>query len=185
MTDAADATGRARAVIAPVVEAAGLVCEDVDVRPRGGRPLVTVVVDLPEDETGSVDLDAVAAVSHEISDALDRHDPLPEAPAYDLEVTTPGAERTLTEPRHFRRSRGRLLAIRTDDGRDLTARLLDVADDAVATLAPQDPPGSKPRARTKPRADIELPLDRIERATVILEFSPPGGTGIENDTSED
>ena len=47
----------------PVVTAAGLVLEGVDITPAGKRRVVRVVVDLPEDRTGSLDLDAVAEVS--------------------------------------------------------------------------------------------------------------------------
>lgn len=173
MTIAPDASESLRTTVVPLVERAGLFCEDAAVRPRGGRTQVTVVVDLPEDRTGSVDLDTVAALSREISDALDADDAFLGGAAYDLEVGTPGAERTLTAPRHFRRSRGRLLALRTQDGRELTARLLDVSDDDTARVRPQDTPGTKPRTRSRPVADLELPLADIASARVLIEFSPP------------
>lgn len=189
MTIAPDASESLRTTVVPLIERAGLFCEDAAVRPRGGRAQVMVVVDLPEDRTGSVDLDTVAALSREISEALDEDDAFLGGVAYDLEVTTPGAERTLTAPRHFRRSRGRLLALRTHDGRDLTARLLDVSDD-VARVRPQDPPGTKPRARSTPVADVELPLADIASARVLIEFSPPADLddltgGGDDDTDPD
>ena len=60
-----------REVVAPVVEGAGLYLEDVVVSRAGSRSVVRVTLDLPEDVLGSLDLDAVADVSREVSDALD------------------------------------------------------------------------------------------------------------------
>lgn len=186
MTTAPDASETLSEMVRPLIERASLFCEAAEVRPRGGRTQVRIVVDLPEDRTGSVDLDTVAVLSREISDALDADDAFLGG-AYELEITTPGAERTLSQPRHFRRSRGRLLAIRTHDGRELTARLLQVSDDDVAQVRPQDPPGARPRARTKPVADLQLPLADIASARVLLEFSPSGdvtGPGTHADDTD-
>ena len=66
-----------------------------------------VVVDLPETEVGSVDLDRVAEVSRAVGDSLDTSDALGPGP-YALEVTTPGVDRPLTERRHWLRARTRL-----------------------------------------------------------------------------
>ncbi|GMA26467.1 hypothetical protein GCM10025864_42260 [Luteimicrobium album] len=78
-----------REVVAPVVEGAGLYLEDVVVSRAGSRSVVRVTLDLPEDVLGSLDLDAVADVSREVSDALDAaSDVLPGQ--YTLEVSTPG-----------------------------------------------------------------------------------------------
>ena len=95
----------------PVVTAAGLVLEGVIITPAGKRRVVRVVVDLPEDRTGSLDLDAVAEVSRSVSDALDGSDVLGGSP-YVLEVGTPGVDRPLTERRHWSRARGRLVTVR-------------------------------------------------------------------------
>lgn len=165
------------AVVAPAVQDAGLVCEQVDVRSRGGRRTVTVTVDLPEDETGSADLDTVAEASRRVSELLDTRDDLLGSAPYELEVTTPGAERTLTAPRHFRRARGRLLSVRTTDDRELTARLLDVTADGELVLRPQDLPGTKPRARSaRPVEPVHLPLGDVASARVLLDFSAAADT---------
>lgn len=165
------------AVVAPAVQDAGLVCEQVDVRSRGGHRTVTVTVDLPEDETGSADLDTVAEASRRVSELLDTRDDLLGSAPYELEVTTPGAERTLTAPRHFRRARGRLLSVRTTDDRELTARLLDVTADGELVLRPQDPLGTKPRARSaRPVEPVHLPLGDVASARVLLDFSAAADT---------
>lgn len=89
--------------------------------PAGRRSVVRVVVD----RDGGVDLDAVAEVSRAVSVALDDTDALGEAP-YVLEVTSPGVDRPLTEPRHWRRNIGRLVS-----AGDRTGRIREVTDDGV------------------------------------------------------
>ena len=96
-----------RALLAPVVEGLGLDLEDVEVTAAGRRRRVCVVVD----RDGGIDLDAVADVSKSVSDVLDASDALGSAP-YVLEVTSPGVDRPLTQPRHWRRARGRLVSCR-------------------------------------------------------------------------
>ncbi len=103
-----------REAVEPAVREAGLHLEDVTVSRAGARSVVRVVLDLPDDVEGSLDLDAVAEATRPISAALDTVDPL--HGAYTLEVSTPGTDRPLTEPRHFRRARGRLVRLVLADG---------------------------------------------------------------------
>lgn len=123
------AAGPVTSLLAPVVQRAGLVLEDVTITPAGKRRVVRVVVDLPEDRTGSLDLDAVAEVSRSVSEALDSCDVLGGAP-YVLEVGTPGVDRPLTERRHWSRARTRLVEVPVD-GAPLTGRVLAVGDGGV------------------------------------------------------
>lgn len=122
---------RVRDVVAPVVDAAALSLEDVHVSPAGRRTVVRVVVDLDADAVGSLDSDSLAAVSRGISAALDAADPV--KGAYVLEVSTPGTDRPLTEPRHYRRARTRLVRLTLRDGSVVAGRLTD-ADDATLVL---------------------------------------------------
>jgi ribosome maturation factor RimP len=121
----------------PVVTAAGLVLEGVTITPAGRRRVVRVVVDLPEDRTGSLDLDAVAEVSRSVSDALDSSDVLGGSP-YVLEVGTPGVDRPLTERRHWSRARGRLVTVAVE-GVDVTGRVREVDDDGVLLEVDDEP----------------------------------------------
>ena len=110
-------------VLAPVVADTGYDLEDVTVTSAGRRSLVRVVVDAD----GGVDLDAIADVSRAVSDALDADAPGGPAfaGAYVLEVTSPGVDRPLTEPRHWRRAVGRLVQVRVGgaDGETVTGRV--------------------------------------------------------------
>lgn len=121
-----------RLIVEPAVTAAGLVVEDVTVTSAGRRRVVKVVVDLPEDQVGGVPMDAVTVASQGVSAALDAAEALGASP-YTLEVTSPGAERRLTERRHWLRSRGRLVAVHLVDGSTLDGRLREV-DGAGLTL---------------------------------------------------
>lgn len=91
-------------VVRPVVAAAGLDLEALTVQPAGRRRVVRVVVD----RDGGISSDDLAGTSQEVSRALDDVDAMG-AGAYTLELTSPGTDRPLTEPRHWRRIRGRLV----------------------------------------------------------------------------
>ena len=60
---------------------------------------------------------------------LDETDVLGGAP-YVLEVSSPGVDRPLTEPRHWRRARTRLVSVPVGEN-TVTGRVVDVNDDGV------------------------------------------------------
>src|SRR5690625_5103671 len=128
MTRPSDTAAELRAVLEPVVAAAGLFLEDASTSSAGRRSVVRVVVDL-SDGPGGVDSDALTEVSRSISAALDDADVV--RGSYTLEVSTPGVSRPLTTPRHFRRAQGRLVRLRTAAG-TVRGRVAEVAGDDVA-----------------------------------------------------
>jgi len=145
-------------VIAPVVRASGLFLEDVTIVGPAQRAVVRVTVDLEEDEVGSVELERVAEVSRAVSDALDASDLFPRA--YQLEVSSPGTSRPLTEPRHFRRARTRLVRIECTEGQPVVGRVTDVDGDDVVL----DVEGDEVRVplATVRRGRIEVEMKRID-----------------------
>jgi ribosome maturation factor RimP len=116
------------AVLESVAAASGFDLEDVEIMPAGKRRVLRVVVD----RDGGVDLDAVALASREFSAALDERDVMGATP-YVLEVTSPGVDRPLTLPRHWRRAVGRLVEAPLSDGSRLRGRVV-TADDASVTF---------------------------------------------------
>ncbi|MGO1562242.1 MAG: ribosome maturation factor RimP [Actinomycetaceae bacterium] len=126
-----DLAEQVRAAVAGAVEQAGLLIENVEVTGAGRRRTVSLVVDLP-DGPGGVSSDQIGEVSREVSTALDEIDVIPGA--YTLEVSTPGTDRPLTEPRHFRRAVGRLVTVTTAEGAT-TAYVDDVVDDTTLKLS--------------------------------------------------
>jgi ribosome maturation factor RimP len=93
-------------VLEPLIRQAGMDLESVRVGMAGRRRLLRVIVD----SDSGVGLDEIADISRAVSARLDATVAMGEAP-YTLEVSSPGVARPLTEPRHWRRARGRLVAV--------------------------------------------------------------------------
>lgn len=140
------------AAIEPVIRTLDLDLEDCSVRTVGRRKLVKVVVDGDH----GVTLDVVADVSRAIDDLIENSGVLG-GTEWTLEVTSPGVERPLTQPRHWRRNVGRLVAVRFADGREATGRVLEY-DDGTGALVLQVK-GANRRFNT---ADISKALVQVE-----------------------
>ena len=97
---------RVRELIVPIASDLGL--DLYDLEQRGGTLRVTL--DTPAGSDSGVTLDTLSLASRLVSKELDQHDPIPSR--YTLEVTSPGVERSLRRPEHFRREVGKLVAIR-------------------------------------------------------------------------
>jgi len=151
---AAASPDRVRAVVAPVVAAAGLDLEDLTLASAGRRRVLRIAVD----RDGGVSLDDVALVSQRVAEQLDASDVMGEQP-YVLEVGSPGVDRPLTEPRHWRRATGRLVEVVLADGSTVVGRVLVVEVDTVVL----DVPGG----------DRRLRLHDVARARVQVEFGSP------------
>lgn len=111
----------------PVVTRAGFVLEEVTVTPVGKRRLVSVVIDR---ENSNPSLDEVTVVSKEISVILDTYSQMGEMP-FTLEVTTPGVDRPLTLPRHWKKNIGRLVKITPKQGDKFIGRISEVSENQV------------------------------------------------------
>ncbi|HST46706.1 ribosome maturation factor RimP [Jatrophihabitans sp.] len=153
-------------LIGPVVSAAGYELDDLSVTAAGRRSLIRVSVDGDR----GIDLDAVARISRTVSDVLDADGAASFAGPYVLEVSSPGVDRPLTEPRHWRRATGRLVTVDVD-GRPLTGRVVGADDSAV-------------------QLDVEgrqhsLPLAGLGPGRVQVEFSRPGDPGPDETQPDD
>lgn len=127
MTSGAALRERLATVISPAIESVGCDLEQVTVSPAGKRKVVRVVVDADS----GVTLDEIAAVSRAVTEVLDARDTeLFGDSAYVLEVTSPGVDRPLTEPRHWRRAVGRLVEVPVA-GAAVKARVAAADDDGV------------------------------------------------------
>src|SRR5215831_2814639 len=118
-----------RTLVEPVVSAAGLDLEDLGVSRAGRRHVVRITVD-GEDGVGH---DELTDVSHRLSAALDDAEATAgELPvdSYTLEVSSPGVDRPLTQPRHWRRNIGRLIAV-TAGERQVTGRLVEADETGI------------------------------------------------------
>lgn len=179
---------RLRQAAAETIRPFDLIVDDLSVRSREGQLEITLVVDLPEDRIGSADLDAVAGASHALSELLDADESLVGPGPSLLEVTTPGAERTLTEPRHFRRARRRIVSLRTTGGEDLRGRVLEETGGEILHLRLEPGTDDRGRPRKLPKgspAVREIPLEEIASARVEVEFSPPSEADADTPTTPD
>ncbi|OLZ66982.1 ribosome maturation factor RimP [Streptomyces sp. IMTB 2501] len=149
---------RLRELLEPLVTSQGLDLEEIAVDSVGRKRVLRVVVD----SDSGADLDAIADVSRALSARLDETNAMGDA-AYDLEVGTPGAERLLTEHRHFVRAVDRLVKFQLAEDGELVARILDVDEEGLDV----EVPGVKGRKATTRR----LGFPEIARARVQVEFN--------------
>lgn len=155
-------------LLGPVIISQGYELEDVSVTSAGRRSLIRVIVDGDD----GIDLDGVADVSRAVSDVLDGTgdsvDSAAFAGPYVLEVSSPGVDRPLTEPRHWRRATGRLVKAPSGD-RVVTGRIVS-ADDQQVTLRDE-------------HGDTEYRYAELGAGRIEVEFSRPGEPAEEADRS--
>jgi ribosome maturation factor RimP len=144
-----DPAARVAELVAPVLEAQGLELFDVEL--KGGTLRVSV------DRPGGIDMEALGVATEQVSALLDRHDPVP-GDCYTLEVSSPGVERPLRTPDHFRRFVGTTVAVRTKPGvegeRRIEGELEAAHDDGIVV------------------AGRSLAYDEIDRARTVFEWGP-------------
>jgi ribosome maturation factor RimP len=108
------------------------------------------------DHPDGVDLAMCERVTNELRNLLE---------SWSLEVSSPGADRPLTKPEHYRRFLGRRVKVRTEDAiagrRNFTGTLTEADDEGVSLDADGDP--------------VRIPLAGIRRSNLIPEFEFGGG----------
>ncbi|MER8091068.1 ribosome maturation factor RimP [Streptomyces sp. NPDC058316] len=149
---------RLRGLLEPLVSAEQLDLEEIEVSRAGRRRVLRIVVDSDE----GVELDVCAQLSRAISERLDETDAMGDD-EYVLEVSSPGADRPLTEHRHYVRATGRLAKLQLREGGELVARILAVDEEGLDL----EVPGVKGRKPTSRR----VAFDEIAKARVEIEFS--------------
>jgi ribosome maturation factor RimP len=166
---AADAE-RIVGLLEPAVAALGMDLEDVKITSAGRRRLLRIVVDAD----GGVSLDDIALASRELSATLDRAAAMGEA-SYTLEVSSPGVDRPLTEPKHWRRAVGRVVSapLRSQPGTPATAPDA-TAPDATVTgrVAGADSSGVRIDVDGASR---EFGYSELGPGRIQIEFAPLGG----------
>jgi ribosome maturation factor RimP len=176
MAAASTVGARIAVLLEPIVLAAGFDLEDVEVSlARGNRRAeVRVLVD----KVTGIDLDDVAAVSRLISMALDADpdtDRVLGEGMYVLEVSSPGVDRPLREPRHWRRNIGRLVTV-TAAGKELTGRILEVEPEGIRL----EVVGIKGR----PSKTVAVAFADLGQGRVQVEFNRPSVLDDTDDLDE-
>jgi ribosome maturation factor RimP len=144
-----------REVVEPVLASLGIELFDLALGGGAGARTLRVTVD----RDGGVDLDTITEATRAISAPLDGCAEL--GGPYLLEVSSPGIERPLREPQHFRRALGAVVSIRHRAGPspERVHGTLVAADDRGCTV---DVDG----------ALVELPYDAITKARTVFEWGP-------------
>ena len=143
-------------LVTPAVSDLGFYLEDVHVATPGSHRIVTCIVD----GDASLNLDQVTSVSRVISELLDEAPFMGETP-FTLEVTSPGVDRPLTQPRHFAKNVDRLLKVIKLDGSEVTGRILSNTDkDITLTVTVK-----------KETVEQTVSLTDVKRAVVEIEFN--------------
>ena len=143
-------------LISPAVSEAGFFLEEVQIASPGSHRIVTCVVD---GET-PLNLDQVTVASRVISELLDIAEFMGETP-FTLEVTSPGVDRPLTQPRHWTKNLTRLIKVTLGDGTITIGRLTEF-NDTNATLV------ENIKGRIK---EHTIAFADIRRAVVEIEFN--------------
>jgi ribosome maturation factor RimP len=128
-SDLSGQRSRLQTIVEPVISAAGYDLEALSLKRVGRRHQVRLIVDSDE----GINLDRVAELSRDISTALDEAEESGGdlvAGEYELEVSSPGIDRPLTLPRHWRRNVGRLVKVTVAD-RSLVGRVTAADDNGV------------------------------------------------------
>ncbi|AWK73119.1 ribosome maturation factor RimP [Rhodococcus oxybenzonivorans] len=154
---------RVTELISDLVHSQGYDLEDVAVNLAGKHSAVRIMVD----SDAGLELDAVARLSHTISEVFDSVPDFGETP-YTLEVTSPGIDRPLTHERHWRRARGRKVRIDLPN-ETVVGRIGRWDDDAVEVVI-----GSRSGPEVR-----RVPVSDIEKAIVQVEFSKPDPRELE------
>ena len=115
---------------------------------RPAAETLRLYIDHPE----GVDLALCERVTNQLRDLLE---------AWSLEVSSPGVDRPLTKPEHYRRYLGRRIRVRTEkplDGRrNFTGTLIDADEQSVSLDADGAP--------------VSIPIAGIRRSNLIPDFS--------------
>ena len=151
-------TGRIHDALDAPLAQQGLVIEDIRAHAAGRHRTLTITVDLDADHAEPVSSQAIAEATRTISALLDEIEVWGEHP-YTLEVSSPGAERPLTQPRQFRRVVGRRLrAELAADGSGAESRTVE-----TEAGAGEEPPA--PEAVET----VEARLESADEAGIVLE----------------
>ena len=117
--------------IAKIVEANGADLYDTEIVTEFDETIFRVLVT----KVGGVSLDLCATISHELSPFLDVHPPMSER--YRLEISSPGIERKLTKPVHFKNAIGEKVKLKIAGGDKLKGVLKNADNDGIVVETKQ------------------------------------------------
>ncbi len=146
---------RVQQMLNPILESLGLFLWDIELLRHGPRWLLRIYID----KDAGVTLDDCEAVSRDLGTVLDVEDAIPHA--FTLEVSSPGLDRTLRTPEHFKRFIGNVVKVKTfrpiDGQKVFRGELAGIDDDII-------------RLRLEGGGTFDVPLKEIAKASLEVEF---------------
>ena len=148
---------RLHAAAAPTALELGLEVVEIIFVDARRRPTVRIFVDRITPE--SVSLDECATMSRRLGERLDAQDVI--SGPYNLEVSSPGAERPFSSHNQYKRSLNKAVEVVLQEPIDkishLRGTLLEVGEDRIVVQTEEGRP-------------VEVPLSRIKRANRVVTF---------------
>lgn len=155
-------------LVRPLADARGLDIETVKTVKAGKKSQVVIAVS--GDEAPTLDqLEEVSNAISELFDAAEDRGDVDFGAGYTLEVTTPGVDLPLTQPRHWRRNRGRLVSA---GGQVFRLGALDAAEENIVLITPSAKKSEAPSVRV-------APISELSGAVVEIEFNSPSEAELE------
>ncbi len=111
--------------IAKIVEANGVSLYDIETATEFDETIFRIYIT----KEGGISLDQCAEISNELSPFLDVNPPM--HGQYRLEVSSPGIERKLTKPKHFKQSIGDKVKVKVAGSQKLKGVLKSADDEGV------------------------------------------------------
>ena len=135
------------AAVTPALSVLGFYLEDVTITSAGRRSMLTIIVD----GDTHLSLDQVTSATKAIGEIVEGLQSLGDTP-FTLEVTSPGLDRPLTKPRHWRKNIDRLVKVVSLDGSVVNGRIKSATETDVLI------------------DDVSIEFSAIKRATLEVEF---------------
>jgi ribosome maturation factor RimP len=137
--------------VTPALSALGFYLEDVTITSAGRRSMLTIIVD----GDTHLSLDQVTSATKAIGEIVESIQSLGETP-FTLAVTSPGLDRPLTKPRHWRKNIDRLVKVVLLDGKEIKGRIKSASENSTTV------------------DESEINFADIKRASLEVEFKQVG-----------
>lgn len=145
-----------REILEPELRTRDLFLVDIVVRP--GNKIALFI-----DSMKGVTLNECSTLSRFLESKLDR-----DKEDFELEVSSPGIDRSLMLPFQYEKNRGKMLDVVKSDGMKISGKLLDFIDNRIVVETEQKAKDSKTGKKKVVTSTEEVKLDEVKSAKIII-----------------